>query len=197
METVVQTFLIQLGCYIGLSVFIIMSISFLFRGFFWKFLKVKTSMGKYVLIKSKGTMRDIFMVGNIKDGFLLFEDKKEDNKKYTAKISIEKNYNAVYRCLGINWIDIDEDKSAILKPNYEGVTGFDTKKYSDLMTRCLQSPQLTTGYEKIILFLIGIVGLLLLANLYMTFLDYSKAQELIKLVPTVCKATIIGNSGVI
>jgi len=185
--------LIQMSYYFIVVILVVATFFMLQRGFMWKFLKVKTSFGKLVLIKQRTILRDQFLVGWVENGFLIFNDTKED-KKYQARIAIDMSKSPIYRCLSINWVDINEEKNAVCNPDYSTVSGFDSKKYSDLMTRCLQQPILTSNNERIILILsIGIV-LLLLGTLYLGFTTYDKTHIILETLPTVCKGIVTGGS---
>lgn len=138
-----------------LSVFLV---SLLQKGFFMNFLRAKISFGRLIIIKLKAVNRDHFAVGKIEDGFLIF--KCPDGLK---RLCIPDG-SVFYRALGIAWIDIDEEKNAICKPDYSTVTGFDAAKFQNLFVRTLYKPSIKDNTTKIligcmILAIIGIIGI--------------------------------------
>jgi hypothetical protein len=189
--SVLTEMLLQMGYYFIVAFLVVMTFAVMMRGFLWKFIKVKTSFGKLILVKQRTILRDHFFVGWVENGFLLFNDKK-DNKKYVARIVIDMTKSPVYQCIGVNWVDINEEKSAVCNPDYSVVSGFDTKKFSDLMTRCLQQPILASNNEKIIMILSIVVVLLLLGAIYLGFTTYDKVHLINEALPTLCRGVVTG-----
>jgi hypothetical protein len=196
MDTIIKDILIQAGAYTAVMLLTIIAIGMLFKGFFLKYIKVKSSFGKLVLIKVRNQLRDYFMTGWLDSGFLVFIDKK-DGKKFEARICIDPDKRSpMYRCMGINWLDISEDKSSICYPDYSVVSGYDTKKYSDLMIRCLQRPVISSGQEKIMLILVGVSVLLMLGCAYLGFINYDLSKQIHTMIPNVCKGIVQAVAGV-
>lgn len=135
-------------------------IQFLSNGFFTKFLKVKASRGKKLLIKIKSMTDTYFVTGIIDETFLVFTDRNKHNKRINVKDS-----DSIYRAIGVNCIDINEPDNSIIKPTGEKVTGLDAEKYDHLYQRCLQKPMLRamTNPKLIIVVLIsiGLVGFMI------------------------------------
>jgi len=145
-----------------LSLFIV---SFIQKGFFWKFLRVKISFGKYTMVKIRSINRDFYTVGTIQEGFLIFKPYK-DYKRLSVP-----SKDAFYRSMGVSWIDIDDQKNAICMPDYSTVTGFDAEKYNDLYKRALLKPALVDTKERIIIGAIVIIGLICIGILYFTYIQ--------------------------
>jgi len=137
---------------LGYSVAMIMGIgilSFLQRGFLFKFLTVKASLGKKVLIRIRQVTTWDYKVGHWDEQDLIFGSKKD--KKRINNITPEH----LYRSLGVNWIDLDGKEWCILPPkDIQGVTGFDPEKQESLVTRALYKPPIEDMQQKIILFLV-------------------------------------------
>jgi len=191
MNTALTTILIQAACYGAAMVLPIFAIAFLQRGFFFKYFKVKSSLGRLILIKRRGQIRDYFKVGEIIEGFLIFNDEK-DKKKFVNRICCDNtSYKAVYRSLGINWIDIDED-GRICTCNYAAVSGFDQKKYSDLYVTAEQQPQVGNDLSKIVIAGMLLLALLIIGAIYFGFQNYDKITYLIQEMPNLCKGVVTG-----
>lgn len=196
---VFKEILIQAGAY---AIVLVMAISFsglLLKGFFWKYIKVRLSFGRLVLIKVRGKLTDFFAVGKVEEGHLIFKIGK--NKK---RISL-KDKNSVYRSLSVNWIDLDEEKNSICNADYSTSEGFDAKKFEDLYERALFQPQIGLGgKEKIIIFLVVVAIVAAGGALYMS---YSNAEILQTLGPQIteqvsrlaqaAQGTVVGSSSTI
>lgn len=151
-----------------LMVITIFIISMLFRGFFWKFVKVRASMGGKVLVKIRTPLRDYYTVGWIEDNFLCYKKKKDE-----VKIPFDGSMNVFYRSIGVYWVDVDEEKGAICKVDYSVVNGHDLNKESDLLKRAMMRPSIKSNTEKILLILIIAVAIGVLACVYLSYTNYS------------------------
>lgn len=188
--TVLNDILIQAACYGASMLLILLAVAFLQQGFFWKYIKVRSSFGKLILIKCRSTIRDYFYVGWIEGGFLVFKDKK-NGQSFEARISIDPTKgNPFYRCMAILWCDINEEKSSVCNVDYSSVTGFDVKKYSDLMTRCLQQPQHLSQMEKVVIGICCLVALLSIGAIIIAGYDYAILREIQQALPNVCKGVV-------
>ena len=130
---------------------------FLSNGFFSKFLKVKASRGKKVLVKTK-TMTDVYYTsGHIEEEFLVYADRQKEKRR--IKIS-EKD---TYRAIGVSCININETKSSVIRTTGEEVSGFDAIKIENLYIRAMTRPQIKDKKEQIktvlaILVLVAVLG---------------------------------------
>jgi len=193
--------LIQTGCYFGVLVLTVFMTALLFRGFFWPYLKVRMSFGKLIMIKIRNPMRDYFNTGKIEDGFLLY-GKNKDPRKLAFSTNKTDEYGtvgignkSVYKCMGVNWIDVDEDKNAICCADYSSVSGFDHEKYSNLYVRALTRPTIKSNSEIMIIILVITTIILGLATAYLAYNNLVKADYIIKTLPTVCKGIITATTG--
>lgn len=159
-QIIYQTLGYSVSMIIGLII-----IAFMQRGFLFKFLVVKASMGKKILIRIKEVRHWDYAVGNWSEQDLVFGSKKE--RKRINNILPEH----IYRSLGLNWIDLDSKKWAIISTNNtEAVSGFDPEKQEALVTRALYKPPIEDTKDKVILVLIvlgvviGAIGVYLSYN---------------------------------
>lgn len=181
--------LIQAGCYALVMVAMIFIVGLLLKGFFWKYVKVRASFGKYILVKIKGIHRDYFAVGNIHEGQLIYKDYLSKSNK---RIEI-KNSNAFYRALAVGWIDVDEQKNCVIMPSdNESISGFDAIKMDNLFTRAMSKPSLNDKTIKLLLAVIILVGVLVVACLIMLALLYNSQSVL-----TVALQNTISSSGIV
>ena len=162
---------LQMIYYIMMSIVTLVLIGFLQMGFFWKYLKVKMSMGKLVLVKIREVNRDDYAVGQIEEGDLIYKLKKDNPKR----INIPTNQVFFYKTLGITMIDVDSQKNAICSVDYEAVVGFDAVKQSDLLKRALYKPQIDNQKEKIIMIILVI---LIIAVVFSIFLSVQNSETL-------------------
>lgn len=137
-------------------------VGFLQAGYLIPFMNVKMSRGKKVLIRLRKEPQDIFRVGDISEGFLIFKDGKLGERRIS--LSKLKGRQFKYRSMGVNIVEVDDEKNAILTPNLDGVDGFDAVKYNNYIIRALTRPNLDDKREKIMFVLaivtvIGIIGL--------------------------------------
>src|SRR4030042_3601616 len=144
MNTILVGILIQAACYGAAMVIPIFLISFLMRDFFFKFFKVKASMGKKVMVKIRTSLIDYFAIGEFKDGQLYFKSHKD--KKI---INVPADAKVFYRSLGINWVDLNETDNSLSSNDYAAIGGFDAQKFSDLYERALMKPAIVPTQEKI------------------------------------------------
>lgn len=177
----IQTFYYAIVMCLSISV-----AGILLRGFFWKYIKVRLSFGKYILVKIRSPLRDYFSVGRVEDSFLVYKRRKNNIRiLITEKI--------FYRSLGVTWVDVDEEINAACTVNYEGVTGYDAEKYDDLLTRALMKPAIKSNFEKIAILLLCGILLGSLAAAYLSYLGYNNSQILVTTVAQL-KSTIVANT---
>lgn len=178
--------------YYGIVFFLaLLIISILERGFFWKFLKVRLSFGRLILVKIKSKIRDHYSIGEIQDNWLVFKVHKEQRR-----INVKKS-DIFYRSIGVTWVDMDEETNALFKPNYKGVEGYDAVKFQHLYTRALYRPTIASNKDKLIigLMILTVLGLLIIG--YMVYKN-TQAIELLKAsVAALDKGVVVGKGGVI
>ena len=139
-------------------------LALLLRGFMLPYLKVRASLGRLVMVKVRSINRDYFSVGHITEKFLIFKD---PNEKKDKKIRIQSG-DMFYKCLAVNWVDVDESKNCVISPVInEEVDGFDAIAFQDLYKRALMRPSVNDGRDKKLMFLLLIgVGVIALVGAY-------------------------------
>lgn len=129
------------------------------------YFKVRFSWGKYVMVKVRSPLRDYFMKGWVDEGLLLYEIKRSWKEKDIIRLNIpKKGASPFYKCMGVTWVDVDDEKHAICQTDYSVVCGYDAIKNNNLHQRALMRPSLTNGYEKIMmagLFILAVVVIIL------------------------------------
>lgn len=194
--------LIQAGAY-GVVLILAMGFTALIqRGFFWKYLKVRLSFGKLVMIKFRSKLRDHFAVGRLdSDGFLVYKQKDEETSqgKSSGEQRVKINTKEVfYRCLSVNWVDIDEEKRAICNVDYTPIDGFDAKKYNDLYVRALMRPEIGFSKEKLIVLLLIITILAGVASIYLGYMNSEAVTALQGQISNLASSqsgTVVGGAG--
>lgn len=159
MNTKIVSLLVQMGYYAVVFIGTLLVIGVLERGFFWKYLKVRMSMGRLILVKVRELTHDWYSIGMVKESMIeykYFKDKKT--------IALPKDKPVFYRTLAVTMIDIDAETNNICSVNYEAVPGFDAIKHKDLHTRALMKPNIKKTHEivVIILLVLAVVGILIM-----------------------------------
>jgi hypothetical protein len=97
----------------------------------------------------------------------------------------------LYRCMSVNWIDIDEESNSICKCDYSAVSGFDSKKYSDLYVMCLQKPSQTDMIQKVIIICLCVILVLCLAIIVQNYYEGTVLTSVKTLIGETCKGSVI------
>ena len=140
-------FVISGGIVMFVPVFVV---AYFQGGFFAKWLKVKTSRGKKVLIKLRRRLLDDYEVG-VLDGDFIIYGKKENKKRLVIP------EDCIYRSFGVNVVDLHDGKQAIAKTDFEAVSGHDGERYESLYIRALYRPSLMENNQKILMILLIVV----------------------------------------
>lgn len=186
--------LIQAGYYGLVMVITIAILSMMMRGFFWKYIKVRTSFGKYVMVKIRTKLRDYFVVGKMEEGFLIYKHKKEE-----YRLAINFKENQFYKCVGVMWVDIDEDKSAIALTDFSAVGSHDPRKWNEVLLRALFRPSISDNKQKIILIILIVLGIGILVIGYLEYHNYASLRTLNQYIYTfaeAAKGTVVGSTTV-
>lgn len=158
------------------------------RGFWTKYVKVRMSFGRLVMVKIRSSLRDSFAIGWVTEGFLVYKQ-KVDGEKATIRLAIPKGAKAFYRCMAVVWCDVDDETHAITCADYSTVPGFDAQKHSDLHTRALMRPVIGRNYEKIVIGLLIVTALVGLGALFLSFAGYSQITALTDAMPGLLQRT--------
>lgn len=169
--------LIQVGCYLGFGLFILLAIDFMSARYWRTWFRVKTSSGRLVLINAKGLVQDYFRAGKIEEGFIIFKGLNKEPKRIAVPPG------AVYRSMGVNCLLIDDVRNAIMLRNFDVVPGYDAEKHESLYLRALYRPTLMDNKTQVMLILLVVVLLGLAFGFYMTksWIDSNTASVLAKL----------------
>jgi hypothetical protein len=146
------------------------ALSFLMRGFFFKFLKVKASFGSKILVRIHTQIDRYYTIGIIEDGFLVFRTRTKSNRRVVLP------NGAIYRSIGVYWIDVDEEKNCVIKPNMEVVSGFDADRYNSLYLRALYRPAIQDANAKIMMILVVFACLFALGGLIVSAIVMNKTN---------------------
>lgn len=163
-------------------------ISLIQRGFFWKFMRARTSGGRLIICKLRQMTRDYFRLGRIEEGFLIFKGFDGDRR-----ISIN-DPNVFYRSIGCTWVDIDDEKNALVKSDFSTVSGFDADKYNSLYLRALYKPQIVDSSTKLIILLLIII---IVAIGILVFFNYKSYNQIGILQSMVSSLKTTASNGVV
>lgn len=181
-ETLLHAVMMQMLAY-GIAMLIpIFAMVFLLRGFLGNYLKVRATFGKFILVRiRKSTLLKYYTIGWVEKDILHYLKKdKLTKKKQTIMINIPEGQDVFYRSLSVLWVDIDEEKSAILTANYIAVSGFNPEKMDDIVTRTAQIPHIKEKKkEDITLLLAGVAALGVVIIIYLEYQQGKKFDTLI------------------
>jgi len=181
---IVKEMMLFILSYLGVLLIGFALIQFLSNGFFTKFIKVKISRGRLILVKIFAVDNTYYTSGKIDEGFILFKDRNKESRR----LNLERGN--VYRAIGVNCIDVDDVTSAIIKIDGTMVEGTDAVKMDHLNVRCLMKPTITNKKDQIkmvIIFMVIIGGLAILG-----YMLYTLGEE-IALLKTAVDALKVGN----
>lgn len=162
----------------------VMLIDLLLAGFVHTFLRVKGSRGKKLLIQVRSPTRDYFKVGFIEEGMLVFTYRKELFKDAEQKrLGIDSSN--IFRCLGVMWVQVDEETNNVGKHDFSVSKGFDAVKWDNLLKRALYRPSVLDQREKIILILLILVLVAVCGLGFMVYQMNAKLGSLVGVINTV------------
>jgi len=153
MDDVLQQMIMIIGSYLGVIIIGFALINFLTAGFLIKFIRVRASRGKLILIKVKSTTDQYYRTGMISERTLIY---KARGQKENKRVSIPEGAG-VYRAMNIWCMDCDEETNEIILPSGKKVDTYDAEKYEQLIIRALYKPALMDKNEKIILIMLAVV----------------------------------------
>jgi len=144
-------------------------------------------------------LRDYFKKGWVEEGFLVYEVKRSWREKDIIRLNIPPNSKVFYKCLSVQWVDVDDEKHAICQTDYSTVTGYDAIKNNNLHQRALMRPSITNGYEKIMLFLLAILILAVIIDCFIGWGVYKQMVMLKSQIPGIIQSmrgTVVGVGGI-
>lgn len=151
----VNDILLQVGAYAAVLLMGFLLFNWLSGGTLTKMMKVKMSRGRKLLVRVRGVQGDHFLVGEIFEGFLVYKDRSGNNRRIVFN-----DRAFIVRAMGVGTVDVDDEKNAIVKPDFTTVSGFDAVKYDNLLTRALMA---ANPIDNKILIIIVLSALTLLA----------------------------------
>ena len=143
----------------------------LLRGFFWPFFKVKTSLGRLVLVEVHELNRNYFKPGEIIDGFLTYLNQKKEACRHKVPTDVV----VLFRRHGVTSIEVDAESGNIRSVNWNAVSGFDSVKFEELYERALYKPEGTDPLIKIIL---GVLILQFLVTILVAFQVFPLSKKI-------------------
>jgi hypothetical protein len=196
MSSVFSAVMIQASYYGIVLVLTLFFVGAFQRGFFTTYFKVRTSFGKYVMVKIRSPLRDYFKKGWVEEGFLIYEIRRTWKEKDIIRLNIpQKGPSPFYKCMSVNWIDVDDEKHAICQTDYSVASGYDAIKNNNLHQRALMRPSITTGYEKLMLFLLAILIIAVLVDCVIGWSAYKQIALLRQDIPGIIqgmRGTVVG-----
>lgn len=175
--------LTYMAIFFGLILLCFGVINFFMGGSFMPWLRVKTSRGKKILVRVRTIVQDYYKSGIIDKGMLVFKDREKEERRISVGDGM------VYRGMGVNNIDVDDESNGVVKRSFEAVSGFDAVKYNYLYLRALFRPENMTKEIRIIIVLLVLVLIGVAASLW---LGYNMSEQIAGLsnVPTASGGTL-------
>jgi len=173
MDAFIKDVLVQIACYLGLVVIVLLALDRFSWGWLRVWFKVKPSRGRFVMVKVRNVLRDYFKAGRIEEGWLIY---RKVGKKKSEESRISINESCVYRSMGVYVIDVDEQKDCSVSKDFSAVSGYDAEKNNSLHLRALYKPSIMDDKTKILLILLIVV---LLASLASLFISYQNGQKIL------------------
>lgn len=166
--------------------FVVLIFGGLQRGFLFKYIKVRTSFGRLFLIKFRTQLRDYFEIGWIDEGFIVYKHNKQE-----LRIALD-NGRYFYKCMAVNWIDVNEENKNICTIDYNEKPSYDASKFSDLLTRALMRPAIESGKEKIMFVLMIVMFIAILGAILLCYINYTANESIYRVTQQVFNAVIKG-----
>lgn len=150
----------------GFLVLLFGLMQFLTHGFIFKFLKIKGSRGKHFGVLVRGKLDEYMAIGHLEDGMVVYKTRVGKQRK---RLAVDSNDNPFFRWLGVNWVQVDEEKNALVMRDFSSIEGYDSDKFESLLVRALYKPTPATRMDKIILIGIMVLGVGLFIIGYMVY----------------------------
>lgn len=145
---------IQIGGYLLVAVFIIFFLNRALGGLLLVWLKVRGAKNRKVLLKVRTVVNDYYAAGEINEGWLVYKPRGK-SKHEMKRLSIVEG--CVYHNMGLNCIDVDDEKNCTVKRDFTAVPGYDAEKNNSLHLRALYKPSIIDDKTKIILVLLVLI----------------------------------------
>lgn len=148
--------IIQVFAYFFVWILSIVFFNFLSNGFLVKWIRVKASRGRFLLIELDGLAEMTWVVAKLNDNQLRWKAGGEHKSLIIGR-------EDVYRRYGIKCITIDAETNAIRRIDWSVADKVDAEAYDDKLQRAIEAPEIANKNEKILFIvavIIIIVGLL-------------------------------------
>jgi hypothetical protein len=150
--------------YLGIILIFFFLVNWLQGGLLIPFIRVKISRGRLVLVKVRGILQDYYRVGHIDGAILIYSDKIKKEKQ-TKRLNVPED--CIFRSVGVNCIEVDNVKNAVVKKDFSVVSGFDAVKIDNYIVRALTRP--TIGDDKMQKIMLIIAAITFLAVCFAIF----------------------------
>jgi len=146
--------IIQIFAYLLVWVLSLLFFNFLSNGFLVKWIRVKASRGRFVLIELDGVAEYIWVLGKINDNHLRWKSGGEHKSLIITREDI-------YRKYGAKCITIDAETNAIRRIDWSVAEKVDAEAYDDKLQRAVEAPEITNKNEKVLIILAIVILVLL------------------------------------
>jgi hypothetical protein len=154
--------------FVGVILLLFLVLNFLTKGFLFKYLRVKASQGRKLLIEVSAATDDYYAVGKWEDGFLKFKNRGKEEK--AIEMSSSAFRDIITRIMGVSKINVDELGNTFLKKDFEAVRfEVDSGRLNTTLIRIKNRPIPKSKQEQLIiimlvLVILGLIGLFLKIN---------------------------------
>jgi len=140
-------------------------INFLSNGFVGTFIRVKSSRGKFALVRVNGITGEYYRAGTLDGERLRY--KNRDKKFKTIIVGVDD----AKRIIGVVGFEVDDVNNSMIQKDFSVVEGNDAEKVDNLIVRALTKPTLISMNEKIILFMLVVIIIGLCGALYLGYMN--------------------------
>ena len=163
MNEVLREVFMYMFSFVAIIVLFFLLVNFLTKGFLWKYLFVKASQGRKILVRVHSSIELYYAVGSWKKSFLNYKTKGKETKM--IPISDADFRGAIFYTMGVPLIEVDENSNKILM-NDLSVAQFqvDGGTTETIMLRFKNRPAATNKKDNIMFLLLGvcIIGIIVL-----------------------------------
>jgi len=149
--------------FVGVILLFFFVINFLTKGFVLKYLIVKASQGRKLLVEISSATDDYFAIGRWEDGFLKFKNRGKEEKAIEMNSSVFRQM--ITRIMGISKLNVDELGNTFLKKDFEAVKfEVDSGRLNTTLIRIKNRPVPKSKQEQLIIIMLGllIIGIIIL-----------------------------------
>jgi hypothetical protein len=131
------------------------------RGFWFKYVNVKGSKGKKVMVLINTNTGKDYVVGKLYESIIEIKYRKKVKRIMNVK-------SCLYRSMGIYWIDVNDGEWIPIRPRIGLPVDYDQEVNDNIIIRLITRPTLNKDLLKLLTLVgVGLVFLLCVANLVM------------------------------